>query len=137
VNTADHTVLDSLIKKSCGTKEKSHVQHELLRNTTAAFLPVSFQWCPVSAPEAMGTIWNTEGFLWTSWNSVTVRVTEHLHKFCRRLWSLHSCMYWKAVWTQSRATGFRWPCLSRGAGPHNLQRCLPTSTILWFSERRR
>lgn len=36
VNTADHTVLDSLIKKSRGTKEKNVTQHELLQNIIAA-----------------------------------------------------------------------------------------------------
>lgn len=38
--------------------------------------------------------------------------------------------YSKAVWTQSWATGSRWPCLRRGVGPDDLQRSFPTSNIL-------
>jgi len=43
--------------------------------------PSSFQWCPVTRPEAMGTNWNTEGSIRKSGN--TVRVTRYWHMFPR------------------------------------------------------
>ena len=49
------------------------------------------------------------------------------------LWSLHPWRYSKAVWTWSWVTGCRWSCLSSGVGPDDLQKSLPTSSILWFS----
>lgn len=49
-----------------------------------------------------------------------------------QLRSLQPHWYSKAIWTQSWAGSSRWPCLSKGVGPSDLQRSLPASTILWF-----
>ena len=51
-----------------------------------------------------------------------------------RLWSLPHQRYSKTIRTWSWATGWRWACLSRGVRADDLQRSLPTSTILWFCE---
>ena len=48
------------------------------------------------------------------------------------LWSLRPWSHSKPEWAGSWATCSSWPCLSRGVGLGNLQRCLATSTILWF-----
>lgn len=40
--------------------------------------------------------------------------------------------YSKAFWTFSWAIGYRWSYLSRGLGPDNLQRSIPTSTMPWY-----
>ena len=45
-----------------------------------------------------------------------MRVTKHWHRLPGKLWSLPPWRYSKATWTWSRATGSRWPCLSRGVG---------------------
>ena len=42
--------------------------------------------------------------------------------------------YLEAVWTQSWAAGFRWPCLSRRVGPNDIHRSLSASAILCFCE---
>lgn len=42
-----------------------------------------------------------------------------------------SPLYSKAVWTwEAWETGSRWPCVSRKGGHHDIQRSLPSSTIL-------
>ena len=51
-----------------------------------------------------------------------------------RLWSLPHQRYSKTIRTWSWATGWRWACLSRGVRADDLQRSLPTSTILWFTK---
>ena len=43
---------------------------------------------------------------------------------------LHPWRYSKAIWTWSWAIDSRLLCLSRGDGPDDLQRSLPTSTIV-------
>lgn len=43
----------------------------------------------------------------------------------------------KAVWTWSWATCYRCPCLSGKVGPYELQRSLPTSTVLCFCDLQR
>lgn len=53
-----------------------------------------------------------------------------------RFQSLHSWRYWQAIWTWSWTTCFRWPCLSKGFGPGDLQAPLPTSTLLWLCYRK-
>lgn len=42
--------------------------------------------------------------------------------------------YPKGIWPCFWATSSRWPCLSRGVWPDDLQRSLSTSNILWFYE---
>jgi len=42
------------------------------------------------------------------------------------------CRCSKPAWTRSCATCCRWPCFGRGGGLDDLQRSLPTPTILWF-----
>lgn len=49
-----------------------------------------------------------------------------------RLWNLHCWRYSNVIWTGSWAICPRWPYLSRGVETNDLQRSLPTSTILWF-----
>ena len=65
----------------------------------------SFQWCPVTGQEPVGTHWNTGGSLWTSGNTFfTVRVTKRWHRLARGFWHLHPSRYLKAIWTWSWAT---------------------------------
>lgn len=47
-----------------------------------------------------------------------------------RMWSLCSWRYLKATWTWSWTTGSRWSSLSRKLGPGDLQKSIPTATIL-------
>ena len=94
--------------------------------------PGSFQWCPVTWPEAMGTNWNTGGSLWTSGNTFSLWGWWSTGTGCPgRLWSLHPWRYSKAIWTWSWAMRSGHPCLSRGFGPGALQRSPPTSAALW------
>ena len=60
----------------------------------------------------------------------TVRVTRHWTDCPVGLWSLPPRTYSKAVYRESWATVFRWPCLSRGLEQDDLYRFLPTSDIL-------
>ena len=53
------------------------------------------------------------------WNRLSGEVVEPC------LWG-----YYKPEWTQSWVPGSRWPCLRRVAGLDDLQRTLPTSTLL-------
>lgn len=50
------------------------------------------------------------------------------------LWSLHPSRYSRVHWIQSLATCSRWPLLVHRVGLEDLQRCLPTSIILWFCD---
>lgn len=63
---------------------------------------------------------------WQWWNKI-----EHCKGFPKRLWSFPPWRYLKAVWTQSWATGSRWPCLNRAVGQGDLRRSLLPSTTLW------
>lgn len=45
-----------------------------------------------------------------------------------RLWSLHACRPSRATGTGGSSR----PCLSRGLGPTDAQRGLPTTAVLWF-----
>ena len=67
------------------------------------------------------SIWTSPFLLW-GWLSTSTGCLE----------SLCPWKYSKAIWTCSWATSSRRPCLSRGAGSDDLQRSLPTSTILWL-----
>ena len=74
----------------------------------------SFQWCPVTGPEAMGTSWNIGGSLWISGNTFLLWGWLSTGTGCpERFWSLLPWGYSKAIWIRSWATGSRWPCLSR------------------------
>jgi len=53
-----------------------------------------------------------------------------------RLWSLLLWRYSKPTWTRSYAACSGWPCFSRGVGPDDPQRSLPTPNILWFCDHR-
>ena len=93
--------------------------------------PDSFQRCPVTGQEAMGTNWNTGGSPWTSGNTFSLWGWPSIGTGCpERLWSLCPWRYSEVVCTWSWATGSRWLCLSRGIGPDDLWRPLPTSTVL-------
>lgn len=93
--------------------------------------PGSCQWCPGTGQEAAGTNWSTRGSLWIS-DSTFVLCGSTGTGCPERLWGLPPWRYSKA-WTWSWATCSRWPCL-RGKGPDDLQRPLPTLSILWFYE---
>jgi len=56
----------------------------------------------------------------------TVQVTQHWHRLPREVVESLSLEILKAVCSWSWATGSQLPCLSRKAGPDNLQRCLLT-----------
>ena len=51
--------------------------------------PGSFQWCPVTGPEAPGTHWNKGGSLWTSGNTFSLWGWPRTGTSCpERLWIL-------------------------------------------------
>lgn len=79
----------------------------------------------MTRPEATDTNWNTGGTVWTSGNAVTVRVTQHWHRLPGKWQVSPSLRQTKVTRTRSWAIGSGRPCLSRGAGPAALQRCLP------------
>lgn len=62
-------------------------------------------WRPVTEQEVMGTNGNTEDPSEHQEIFFTLRVTKHWHRLHREWWSLHPQRYFKAVWTQSWATG--------------------------------
>ena len=49
-----------------------------------------------------------------------------------RLWSLLLWRYSNPAWMRSCAACSGWTCFGRGVGLDDLQRSLPTPTILWF-----
>lgn len=64
---------------------------------------------------------------------LTGSMTVNCHRLCSWImWSLCSWRYLNATWTWSWVTSSRWSCLSRKLGPDDLQKSIPTSTILWF-----
>ena len=84
----------------------------------------------MTGQETTGTNRNTGGSVWTSANTLPLRMW--LSTACPgQLRSLHPWRYSNAIWTWSWATGSRWLCLSRQAGPDDLQRSLPISTTWW------
>ena len=96
--------------------------------------PGSFQWCPVTGLQAMGTNWNTGGSLQTSGNTFSLWGGPSTGTGCPgRLWSLHPWRYSKSIWRQSWATGSMCCCLSRGITPDDLQRYL---TGVWRTNRK-
>ena len=54
-----------------------------------------------------------------------VRVTEHWHRLSREVVESPFVEIFKSC-----LDGSTWPCLSRGVGPDDFQRSLPTSSIL-------
>jgi len=117
-------------KKAQGISSK-HIN--IWREGAETTEPGSFQWCP----QAMGMNWNTARTVWTSGHTFLLWGWLRTGAgFPERLWSLHPWRYSKAVWTRSGTTGSRWPCLSQGVGPDDLQRSLPTNwsaVIQWCS----
>jgi len=65
-------------------------------------------------------------------NFFTLRMTEHWNRLPEGLWSLLVWRYSRPAWTRSCAAFCRGPCFGRGVGLHDLQRSLPTPTILRF-----
>ena len=63
-------------------------------------------------------------------NFFPVKVTEHQNRLHRRLWSFLPWRHSKPTWMSSCAPCFRYPCSSRWVGQGDLQRSLPTPTIL-------
>jgi len=57
-------------------------------------------------------------------------MTEKLQRLPRGIVEYPSLEILKNVWTESWVSSSRWPCLSRGIGLDDLQRCLIASTIL-------
>ena len=90
--------------------------------------PGSFQWCPVTGPEATCTHWNTGDSLWTpgntfllwGWPSTCTGCSGRLKIFRRHLDMFLS------------NPGSKWPCFSRGIGQDDLQRSLTALTTLRF-----
>ena len=97
--------------------------------------PGSFQWCPLTGQAAKGTNWNTGGSLWTRKHFVSWQWWSTAIGCPRTLWCIYPWRYSEAVWTSSCAAGCKWPCLSSGVGPDDLQRSLLTSTNLYFCNR--
>lgn len=65
----------------------------------------------------------TAGSLWTSEKMLLLWEWLSSGISCPgKLWSLYPWRYTKAVWAWSWATDSRWPCLSRGVWPDDLQR---------------
>lgn len=63
-------------------------------------------------------------------------VTEHWYTLPReRLWTLHSWKYPKPNRTWAWTTCCRWTCFEQQVGWGHLQRCHPTSSILWCNEQ--
>ena len=52
--------------------------------------------------------------------------------FCNMQWFQATHSYSRPAWTRSCAACCRWPCFSRGVGPDDPQRSLPTPNILRF-----
>lgn len=92
----------------------------------------SSKWCPVTGSEARGHTKTQEvpseireWFLLCVWLGIEVDCPE-------KLWSLYPCSYLKAALTWSWTTSSHLPYLSKGVGPDELQKSLPTPPILWF-----
>lgn len=73
--------------------------------------PGSFQWCPGTEPEPMGTHCKKGGF--SRIHFFIMSVTEHWPSFPIDVVA-PPWIYLKAIWTQSWATSHKWPYLSRG-----------------------
>lgn len=100
--------------------------------------PNSFQWCPISGWEEMGTNWNR---IRTSWNTFLLWMWWNTRTDCpETLWSLHPWRYSQAVWTWAWGNSSGWPYL--GMESHKLMirshLKVPVNfkhfVILWFSE---
>ena len=83
------------------------------------------QWAQIEAQEVPSE--HEVELLWV-WQSTGTGCPEGL-------WSLLLWRYSKPAWTWSCATWSRWICFGSGVGLGDLQRSLPTPTILWFSEK--
>lgn len=94
--------------------------------------PGSFHWCPVTGQETAGTHENRRFLPNIRKHFFIVQVTEHWDRLPRgyRVSLLGDIQ--KLSEHGTCATYTRLPCLSRAVGPEDLQRCLPTLTILWF-----
>ena len=91
----------------------------------------SFQWCPVTGPEIMSASWKTGSYLWTSEKPFSLWEWRSTGTGCPgRLWSLHP--WWCSKAAAHGPGQHAWGGLSRGIGAGDLQRSLPTSTMLWF-----
>lgn len=64
-------------------------------------------------------------------NSSIVRMNEHWQSLPKGAVKSLSLEVFKTYWTWPWAISSRWPYLSSGAGQGDLQRSLPTATILW------
>jgi len=79
--------------------------------------------------------WNTGDSVWISGNTLFLSGWLSTGIGCSgKLWIPPPWKYRKASWMWSCTTSSKWPCMNRGAGPDDLQRCLPTSTTLCFCE---
>ena len=72
--------------------------------------PDSCQWCPVTGPKAMGTIWNTRHSVWTLGNTFLLWGWPSTGTgFPKKVWSLLSWRFSKPIQIESRAVWCRWP----------------------------
>lgn len=93
----------------------------------------SLQWCPVRGCEAIDSLKygkfhlniRKHHSLWkNSWGQGGWALAQLAPGGCGHVPKPIRTLLW-AAWS-------RWPCLSRVAGPDNLQKSLPTSAILWY-----
>lgn len=91
--------------------------------------PSSFQWWPVTGPEAT----EIQKVPSESKNTFLMWGCLRTGTGCPGRWrNFHPWRYSNPIWTQSCATDSEWLCLSRGVGPDYLHRSLPTPVLLWF-----
>ena len=122
---------DCLAWRRQGSKEVSSVYVNTWREGAKRTEPGSFQWCPVTGQEAMGTNWKTEGSIWTSGNTFLLWGWQSTDTSCaERLWSLSPWTYWKKHLYIILGNWLQVALLEQGGWT----RFLPTSTILWLSE---
>lgn len=92
----------------------------------------SLQWCPVTGEEAMSANLQFQSEHRTPRSILLCRWLSTGTGYSKRLWGLPLLRSSEDIWTWSRATGSRWPCLSRKIGAGGFQRSFPTSVMLWF-----
>ena len=104
----------------------------ILRVSVNRMGPDSFQCCSVTGQGAMGTNLSTGCSVWTWGRTSLLQGWQSTGTGCpERLWILLFWRHSKSTWMKSCAVCSRWPCFSRGVGLDDLQRSLPTPTILW------
>jgi len=91
--------------------------------------PASFQWCPVTGPEAVGTNWNTGRSLWTSGNTFLLKGDQALAQAAREVVKSPSLEIFRSHLDMVLGN-----LLEQGVGQDDLQRSISTLTLLWLQE---